>query len=115
MKLNNTAQLFLKNDETKEFAKWLMNEEIGDRKIETEENGKYFFNWKHINGEGIKGRFHSLMSEAYKAANRIQIRIKYIEEEDKIRIWNEEDKRSAVLEKQQEIFHRFWMTNTTIT
>ncbi|GMO18120.1 MAG: hypothetical protein Ta2E_09230 [Mycoplasmoidaceae bacterium] len=97
MKLNNTAQLFLKNDETKEFAEWIIEEEIKQRKVEWEENGKYFFNWKFVNGEGIRGKYHSIMAKTYKAANKIQIGIKYIEKEDKIKIWNEDTAKMCTL------------------
>ncbi|GMO19738.1 MAG: hypothetical protein Ta2E_10790 [Mycoplasmoidaceae bacterium] len=90
MKLNNTAQLFLKSEETRLLADWIMREEIKHRKIEIEEDGSYFFNWKIVNGEGIRGRYHSIMAESYKAANKIQIGIKYIEEENKIKIWDKD-------------------------
>ncbi|GMO18758.1 MAG: hypothetical protein Ta2E_09580 [Mycoplasmoidaceae bacterium] len=57
--------------------------------MEIKEKGEYFFNWGLVSGRQIKGKFHSLMSESYNAANKIQIGISYNAENNKMIIWSE--------------------------
>ncbi|GMO20013.1 MAG: hypothetical protein Ta2E_11130 [Mycoplasmoidaceae bacterium] len=62
MKLNNTSHFFLKDEESKEFVYWLMDEEMKSRKVEVDEKEQIFFNWKEAEGGKTKGKLHSLIS-----------------------------------------------------
>ncbi|GMO20850.1 MAG: hypothetical protein Ta2E_12050 [Mycoplasmoidaceae bacterium] len=64
MKLNNTAHFFLRNEDTKNFINWQMEMEAKDREVVLKEKSEYFFNWGIVSERQIRGKFHSLISEA---------------------------------------------------
>jgi hypothetical protein len=53
--------------------------------------GNYFFDWQMIKGKELRGKYHSLISEAFKAASSLQVGINYDSENNKILLW-ERDK-----------------------
>jgi hypothetical protein len=93
LKLNNNAHFYLRNDETREFIEWQMEEEARDRKIQVESNmkGNYFFDWQMMKRREMRGKYHSIIFEAFKAASILQVGINYDAEENKILVW-ENDK-----------------------
>jgi hypothetical protein len=67
-----------------------LDREARIRKVERSER-EFFFDW-NAPGEDlvIKGGYHSMISEAYKAAYDLRIGIDYKENDNKIQIWTDE-------------------------
>jgi hypothetical protein len=53
LKLNNAAHFYLRDEETREFIEWQVNEEAKKMKIEIEPimKGNYFFDWRILTGK----------------------------------------------------------------
>jgi hypothetical protein len=87
-KLNNISHFWLRDDDARRFIKWQFDREVEIRYIGNTDRKEFFFDWNtpgHY--PAIKGGFHSMVSEAYKAANDLRVGIDYDEDIDKIHIW----------------------------
>jgi endo-1,4-beta-D-glucanase Y len=79
-KLNIVSHFWLSDDDTRRFIKWQLDEEANDKKIIKSEEREYFFDWKASETTPlIKGGYHSMISEAYRAAMEMKIGIDYDE------------------------------------
>jgi hypothetical protein len=68
-----------------------LNREVEIKNIEKLEEREYFFNWKAVGEISlIKGGYHSIISEAYRAAVELKIGMDYTEDENLMRIWIDE-------------------------
>jgi hypothetical protein len=77
-KLNNVSHFWLRDDDTRRFIKWQLNREAEEKKITKSEEREYFFDWKASEVTPlIKGGYHSMISEAYRAAMEMKIGIDY--------------------------------------
>jgi hypothetical protein len=89
-KLNNVSHFWLRDDDTRRFIKWQLDREGEEKEITKSEEREYFFDWKASGVTPlIKGGYHSIISEAYRAAVEMKIRIDYNEDSNSMQVWTE--------------------------
>jgi hypothetical protein len=87
-KLNSISHFWLRDEDTRRFIKWQFNREIEIRNIEKTDHSEFFFDWNTSGpNPAIKGGFHSMVSEAYKAAKDLRVGIDYDEDLNIIQVW----------------------------
>jgi hypothetical protein len=87
-KLNNVSHFWLRDDDTRRFIKCQFDREAEIRNVEKSEQQEFFFNWKTPGPNlAIKGGFHSMVSEAYKASHDLSVAINYDEDTNKMNVW----------------------------
>jgi hypothetical protein len=74
----------LRDNDTRQFIKWQINEEAIYREVLKTDEHKYFFDWNLPQENKLKSRFHSLISEGFLAANELMIGMDYDDESNKI-------------------------------